>query len=287
MRRVWTSVLLILVFVAVPVVADDQRYDQAWLEQEAADRAAARGEYSVALRRYAWALGMKTRFPEAFVGMARIYRSQSDILLAERYYLEALASANQLEIPDQIYAIRMELASLYDEIRLGEDDLRKYRDQLLLIIQDDPVFSRDEPPGQRQMMVQTLLDSGLNRVLVLYRLNFPQALEAHRRYATYLLEETPVRQQGAAVDHLLFAVVEIVGRAVEAVIRHDYDYQFTSITQLYRDAQKYSSILTYLRSENLTAVLRDLQYTLTILPDGAGAKAAAEIGRELQAIAAE
>ncbi len=266
--------------------SEERRYDQAWLEQEAADRAARRGDYGTALRRYARALEMKPRFPEAFVGMARIYRSQSDILLAERYYLEALRSENQLEIPDQVYAIRIELATMYDETRLGRDDLRKYRDQLLTIIENDPVFSGNEPPGQRNMMVKTLLESGLNRVIVLYRLNFPQGLDAHRRYARYLLEETSGTQQHEAVDHLLFSIVEIAGRAVDAIIGREYDFQFTSVSNLYRTARQYRPVTEYLEAEEFASLLRELQYALSLLPDRNGNLPAQEIEEELRRIEA-
>jgi tetratricopeptide (TPR) repeat protein len=289
-------VFLLLLSVAAPWIhpqtatpeplGEERRYDQAWLEQEAADRDARAGDYGAALRRYARALEMKPRFPEAFVGMARIYRSQSDILLAERYYLEALRSANQLEIPDQKYAIRIELATMYDETRLGREDLRKYRDQLLTIIEDDDVFTGTELPGQREMMFRTLLESGLNRVIVLYRLDFPQALDAHRRYARYLLEETTGSQRHDAAEHLLFSIVEVAGRAVDAVIGHEFDYQFSSVSGLYQKAQQYEPILDYLRNEGLVELLRDLHSVLTMLPDRRGASTAEEIQEELRRIEA-
>ncbi len=284
------ATLLLIALIPIPAsfgqtsegVEEERRYDRAWLELEAAARDVREGDYSAALRRYARALELRPRYPEAFVGMARIYRMQSDILLAERYYREAIASSGQLEIPDEIYAIRMELATMYDETRINSDGDRKYQNQLLTIIEDDPTFSLNEPPEQREMMVRTLLESGLNRVIVLYRLDFPQALEAHRRYATYLLQEGPPSRRTDAVDHLLFATVEVAGRAVNAIIRREYDFEFTTLHNLYETARRYPAVVAYLRNEEFIILLEQLRYALTLHPRGQ--RAVRELEGELRQI---
>lgn len=296
MRRFGTVTVRFLVTMMLfhPAVAwtqtEDARpaqYDVAWLEYEAAEAAARERDFSEALRRYARALELRPAYPEAFVGIARTYRRLNDPILAERYYDEALERVSQLQVPDDRYAIQLEKARLFDGLRNDRDYDRKYRNTLLTVIQDDPTFSANEPPGQREAMRRRLFADGINRVLVLYRVDFPEALEAHRLYGRYLLETRNHDEWIVASEHFLFAVVEIVGRAVDAVIEREFDYQFTTIGDLYRRAAEYPEIAAYIESEELLEALRNLQRALQLVDGVDTTVALASVAGEIEAITAE
>jgi hypothetical protein len=135
-------------------------------------------------------------------------------------------------------------------------------------------------------MVNTLFVSGLDRVIVLYRLNFPAALEAHRLYARYLLDDgsRTADQIDEAIEHLLFAVVETVGRGVNAIIEREFDYQFTTIPEMIARTDRYREIRDYFRTEDLIGLLRDLAIALEASERPNAAVRAAEIGEQISAV---
>jgi len=282
------ALVVLLSVPAVPVRAqqdEEIRYDEAWLEYEAAESAVRERDFSEALRRYARALEIQPSFAEAYVGIARAYRELGDLQLAERYYRRALEQRVQLQIPAQVYAIRLEIAEMYDARRgVGNDFDRRYRNELLHIIADDPTFSQNEPPRQRESMRNVLLADGVNRVIVLYRLDFPAATAAHRLYGRYLLENTTASSGIQSAEHFLFALVEIAGRAVDALIERRYDYEFTTLSDLYRTAVAFPSVLDYLEGEAFLATLRELRAALAAVPGTTTVTAIESVDREIRGI---
>ena len=292
-RTAAASVLGLLILFCIPAVARAQSADAdgdadgddtpAWVYYERAEEASRfdspERDYAEALRLYSQALTVQPVYPEAYVGMARVYRAEGDTTLAERYYRTALDQADALQIPDEEYALQLELAEMLEQV--GRD--REFRNALQRVINHDPVFAGEGNNGQRRAMRERLYESGLNRVLVLYRLDFPQALQAHREYADYLLQQDSAEQTDLAVEHLLFSVVEIAGRAVDAIIDREFDYQFTSVSDMLLTAQRYPEVQRYLEEMDfLGLVLRLAQALDEATPDGA-AQAAAGIRHEVQA----
>jgi hypothetical protein len=211
--------------------------------------------------------------------MARIYRLEGDIDLAERYYRLALEQEGAFVIPDEAHLLRIELAHMYRQN--GRDT--EYRNMILRVIREDPIFSEGAQNGRRAAMRERLYEDGLNRVLVLYRLDFPQALEAHRSYASYLSRQSDTESQNEAVEHLMFAVVEIAGRAINAIIERESDYQFTTVSDMLLTAQRYANIREYLNDMDFLTLLLQLSAQLERTDREAGADVAADIRREVQA----
>lgn len=268
------------------VFAQSDRQDSpdrpAWVYFERAEDAARPGperDYAEAIRLYSRALSAQTVYPEAYIGMARVYAAEGDTALARRYYQRALEQSESLEIPDEEFELRLELARLLEQE--GAD--RQYRNALRRIVNQDPVFNGETEGNQRRAMRERLFESGLNRVLILYRLDFPQALEAHRELADYLLEEPTPERREDAVEHLLFSVVEIAGRAVNAIIEHEFDYQFTTIADLILTAQRYPDVRRYLQEMSFIELLLKLAAALDEAPPDGAQRAAAEIRRDVDA----
>ena len=286
MKGLFPTLLLITLFTVFQftpgTVASQSRVGSvpAWVLYETAERHFRNREFSLALEMYGEALSVQPVFPEAMAGMARVHRAAGDTTLSKRYFLRALGDAHHLIIPDQEYALRLELARLY-ELSGTEQDMRNRQEQLEAIVARDPIFSRTEDPQRRDAMVDLLYRNGLNRVLVLYRLDFPQSLEAHRRLGQLLLDARSPDDREQAVEHLLFAVVEIAGRAVEALIDIQFDFTFTSVENLLATASRHPDVLRYLENSRFLPVLRDLADALEAAPDNRGLQQAREIRRVL------
>ncbi len=228
-------------------------------------------DYALALQLYSHALELQPIYPEALIGIARIYRAEADLVLAENFYREALDQAAHLDVPDDEYALRLELARMYDQI--GEE--RDYRTMLLSVVNRDPVFAGRDDNNQREAMLELLLRRGLDRVLVLYRLDFPQSLNAHLQYGRYLMRRRGQGDIDLAVEHLLFGVVEIASRAVDAIIERRFDYQFETVASFLQTADLHPEVAEYLQDRAFEATLRDLAGALESSGfDGAEAAAA-------------
>ena len=241
----------------------------AWLLFEQAETRFREREYGRALHLYGEALAARGVYPEAVLGIARVYRAEADTVLAVRYYRQAIEQSDQLVIPEQVFAIRMELAEL---LRVSGDP-QAYRSELETIIAADPIFSRTENQWQRDAMVEALFEGGMDRVLRLYRLDFAPATEAHRRLGEYYLQDgNPV-----AVEHLMFAAVEIGSRAVAALLERQFDYQFQSIPQLYEAISRYDRIREYMDEADFLPILRTLAEALRAAADPRGAERSQEL----------
>lgn len=279
-------VILLVTTIGAGVFAQSNSTDAAdrpaWVHFERAQEAARSGpdrDYSEAIRLYSRALSAQPVYPEAYIGMARVYAAEGDTALARRYYQRALEQSGSLEIPDEAFQLRLELARLLEQ----EGAEREYRNALRRIVNEDPVFNRDSESTQRRSMRERLFESGLNRVVILYRLDFPQALEAHRELADYLLEDPNAQRREEAVEHLLFSVVEIAGRAVNAIIAQEFDYQFTTIADLILTAQRYPDVRRYLEEMGFIDLLLKLATVLDDISVDGAERAAAEIRSDVEA----
>jgi hypothetical protein len=86
-----------------------------------------------------------------------------------------------------------------------------------------------------------------------------------------------------AVEHLLFAVVEIAGRAVDAIIDREFDYQFTSVADLLLTARRFPEVQRYLDESDFLGLLLKLAAALDETDTPGAPVAAAGIRRDIQA----
>ncbi len=226
----------------IPSIIAAQAGTPAWILFQKAEEQFRNREYGKALELYGEALAEQPTLPEAQVGMARIYRAEADFVLAERFYLLAIDHSSQLVVPEDVYALRIELADMYQLSGRAEQHQR-FREPLDAIVADDPVFSLPENRWQRDAMFNLLFSRGFDRVLVLYRLNFPQSIEAHRRLGMLELAEG---NYDAAIEHILFAAIEEGGRIVDAAIHRKYDYQFSGLDGLFAVAAEFPEIADFI-----------------------------------------
>lgn len=266
--------VLIATTFSMPLLAQDASLPD-WVLYERGERARREGRLAEALRLYSDALLARPVYPEAQLGTARVYRAGGDSLLAERYYRRAVEQAGALAIPDEVFRIESELAGLLRDTNR--------QDEAIAILEDltvrDPIFGRRDNLGQRAAMFELLLSSGLHRVLVLYRLDFPQALNAHAELGDYYLLSHQPGASELAAEHLLFATVEVASRAIRAIIERDFSYEFTTLEDFLIVAQTYPEVNDYIR----TYQLRSLLFGLAVALEGTRMDNAAERAGEIRA----
>lgn len=253
--------------------------DPPWVSYQLGNRELQQRNHARALEHFSEALAGQPLFPEALAGIARTHQAAGDVALAREYFLAALEYAPSLAVRDDEHRIRLELVDLLEFSHRREDEAL-LREQLLAIIDGDPVFNRrDAVPHQRDQMYELLLESGLDRVLVLYRLDYPQAAAGHWRYGAALLEENDEDLRSRAVEHLLFAVVETAGRGIAAIIEESFQFQFTTMEQFFSVLPDYPHVEAYVQEARLPLMLRQLARALEGSGDPRGADAARAIAR--------
>lgn len=224
--------------------------DPAWLLLEQGNLFFERGEFGAALRSYQNALAEAAVMPEAELGIARVYASQADQQLAIRFYRSALEQADQFDLPGMPHMARLELSELYRR----EGRTSEYEAVLLEIVAEDTLFSDPQEQRTRAQMRELLLNEGLNRLLVLYRLEEPFSTEAHRRLAAHYLEGG----QDAALDHAMFAVVKIYTEAIAAYRERRFDYEFATVEGFHELLSRQAAIRSYLEEAGVYELLYQL-----------------------------
>jgi len=242
-RRLTVTLLLGLI---VTLGAGAQSVDPAWLQVERADKLAADGDYGIAIQLYREALTLDPGSPEAIFGLARAFKAVGDYLIAEEYLSDAIAVADDLRVPAWRYVINYELADLYRVQR----KFSAYEETLFTIV----ALAEAEPKAPRTIVVPAetvqavFLDNGLDRVLVLYRLDEDGATRARGQLGELLVG---LGRYDAAVEHGLLAVVQQLSMVIEAVMQRDPGFEYETVFGALRSAENYPETRAYLADTNL------------------------------------
>jgi tetratricopeptide (TPR) repeat protein len=235
------------------VLFEDLVEMEPWLKIEKARQAMDRFNYSDALIYLQSAQEDLVNDPEIYLELARIYRFQGDSILSLEHYEQALEFQNFFNTGERYYLVRYELAQLYFD--LGQ--YKNFEDQLTTIITDDVEFSSTDEfqANLRTAYVNNLQNSGINRMLVLYRLDDGFSLEAHRELGFFYVGSGRYKD---ALDHLVHATLKIFTTLVEQIRMERFDYVFTSIPQLFRDLEEDPQLFRYIDDSQLYKILHYL-----------------------------
>ncbi len=240
------SLWLILLLPAGLSLLPAQQSGPAWLEVARAERLMDRSEYGLAIQTLRWALVAAPNDPHALFGLGRAYRAIGDLDVAVDYFTRTLDHSERFVVPDERLLVRYELAAIHRERR----DFARYQHELLAILADDPIPDDRAIPGvERQLAAQ-----GIDRFLVLYRLP-----ESGSTAARGMLGELFVGlgQYRSAAQHASLAVLQTMTTVIEAAIRRDPTYQFSTISDLMGRIGRYPEVQAYLDQSRLN---QDLYY---------------------------
>jgi tetratricopeptide (TPR) repeat protein len=252
------ATLLIGLFVSLGVAAQDTQ--PAWLQIQRADRLSDDGEYGRAMQLYREALVLDPGSAEAVFGLARAFKAVGDYLIAEEYLQDSLAAADRLFVPAMRYEINYELSDLY-RVQRRFSDYQEILFDLIALSDSEPV-----PPRTITVPSETLqrvfLDNGLDRLLLLYRLELDGATRARGELCELMVG---LGRYDAAVEFGLVAVVEQLSTVIEAVIDRDPDYEFESVRMALAAAENYPETREYLAD---TTLYRNLYFLGSALYSG-------------------
>jgi hypothetical protein len=200
-------------------------------------------------------------FPEAEYWLGETYRVEGELEVALDQYQKAHEQRAFLENPtfdtDILYKM-VELLNIKQEY--GEMEVRAME-----ILAQDSLYSG--PTNTLIAMTRLLTESGINRFLTIYRHNNTITERAYRLLGLHYYATSAPRPEGyaegrlsPAAEHLMIAFLTQNTVLIQELIRHQYDFAFSTLDALITDAY---------HNQVLVAYMADCEYYKTIYYFGA------------------
>lgn len=200
------------------------------------------------------------RYPEAEYWKGRVFFVEGELSLAEAQFERAYAMADSLDVGEERYTVLYALAGIYelrDNRVAWENALRRISDELEVGI--DAYL--------RSAMLSTLLESGFERFMTLYRLDALYSLRANAELAFFYLE----RGRAQALERSAVAVNMVVTKAIAMMKAREPDYTWLGLEDFLRRGKADAAVSRYLDEVEAFRLLLGLGDALYI----AGARAPA------------
>lgn len=244
---------LLIVFSICPLVGQEEDGEPPWVTYRRGLNALEDRDFGEALQQFRSALSKQRPFPEAEVGIGRVFQAEGNVQLARRQYERALSEAESFYVSQDEFAVRYRLAELYR----NRQEWKEYQEMLSSVTDRDPQFASDNDPAYRRLIPDTLTrdrledrppEPRLDILLTLYRLEVNFATEAHRELGEQLLSNG---RYDSAVEHLSFAVVARLSLLVDELRRETYGFEFESTPALISAALDVERLAAYLGETDL------------------------------------
>jgi tetratricopeptide (TPR) repeat protein len=208
------------------------------------------GEYGKALHLFMQALEQKRIYPEAELAIGDIFKAQGEIPIAEKQYLKAYDQKDNFEVPDCKYIALYRLVRLYKE----QEEYLKWEQTLFKVLKEDKAYYSDRFGRLYDTFLRVYTERGLNRLLVLYRLEEKHTIYAHgelgEHYNREYVQSRDKTKRGelaeSAMVHYLFAVVTLLSEVIEELRFWDPEYRFTDLPSLLRSTARREALYDYL-----------------------------------------
>jgi len=211
-------------------------------------------DYGLAMQSFRRAIQLRGgAFPEAEAGIGRVFAAENTVQLAERQFRRALDQEQFFYVPAEEYAVRYELASIYRN--RGSEGRFDYEAALKEIVADDPSFSDPDNQNLRSAYLRTLRNDGINRLLVLYRIEENFARRAHHQLGEHFLAS---RNFVTAAEHLMYAALMVFSTAIEEYRRLNPSYQFETLSGFLSRLGRREDIRSYLEQADAYRTLYSL-----------------------------
>jgi hypothetical protein len=196
-----------------------------------------------ALRLLRQATEQQPLFPEAELAVGEIYLREGALELAKAQFQKVLRKeyADLLRVPEERYRVLYLLAGVQETQGLYAD----MQKSLELVLQDQPAYAARDQQRFRDAFLKSYLDRGLDRTLMLYRLeNGGFALAAHAKLGWF--DYRTGRYEPASILHSLFALTTVVTEAMLELRRADPNYEYESLEGFLRAAARREAVRQYL-----------------------------------------
>jgi tetratricopeptide (TPR) repeat protein len=206
------------------------------------------------------ALGTLKDYPEAEYWIGETYLVEGELKLAQSQFQKTLALRQLFENPGLATELLYKIAAVC-RTRQEYNEMERV---LQSILADDNLWSGGSrealrgpdadgkvPPQAgssatasftRQAMTRTLENNGVERFLMLYRYGNTETVEAHKQLGFYYYASG---RHSRAQEHLMFAFLIQNTIIIDEVIRHTYDFTFTTLEDLAIEINRYPLLSEY------------------------------------------
>jgi tetratricopeptide (TPR) repeat protein len=206
------------------------------------------------------ALGTLKDYPEAEYWIGETYLIEGELKLAQNQFQKALTLRDLFENPGLATELLYKIAAIC-RIRQEYNEMERV---LQSILSGDTLWSgsgsrealRNSPTGRippqaessaaasftRQAMTRTLENNGIARFLMLYRYGNTETVEAHKQLGFYYYASG---RHSRAQEHLMFAFLVQNTIIIDEVIRHTYDFTFSTLEELADEINRYPILTEY------------------------------------------
>jgi tetratricopeptide (TPR) repeat protein len=194
------------------------------------------------------AIGRYKDFPDAEYWIGEAYRVEGEYGIALKQYERAYEQKALLESPGFDLEILYKIADIH---RLRQE-YTAMEERLLEILMRDSLWQEDSSSFIRTAMMRTLENEGAGRFLTLYRYNNQDTERAHRLLGFYY---HALGRHNRGAEHLLFAFLIHNSVMIDAIVRTEFDFTFSSLEALMAQTLRRNALKTY---------MEDVEYYKTI-----------------------
>ncbi|QEN05848.1 hypothetical protein EW093_14440 [Thiospirochaeta perfilievii] len=229
------SLLIIcLTLLSLPLFSLDKKPN--WVNFQEAKMFYESGNFREALDYYLQVTKSPTPNPEAEYMIGLLYLEEGELEIAEEQILKAISLSHYLQVKEDLMFYKYSLAKVY----LLKDDYDSYVSTLKDIIGKSSI-DLQEVRDQRAYY-DTILESGVNRLLHLYRKDADNVLNA-RIYLGYYYNS--IGKYLESVNYLLSPMLSLVTEVINDNIKQDREYVFISMEQFFKEVGKNKRVQEY------------------------------------------
>lgn len=248
------ATLVLLLATCLQAVGDEP----VWLIYQRGLERMKAGEYGEALALFERVQARGALLPEVALAIGDVFRIEGEPDLAERQYRRAVDLRAGFQVPDDRYVALGRLADLYwsgEKYRLMEQVLAD-------TLREDPGYLEDTFHRHRDQVSRIFRESGLDRVLSLYRIQPVLAAQAHSRLGLlYARTARPLE----AIEHCLFSITAILTDAMAEYRRGVPAYRYSGVSGFLALAEQKPRLLAYLGRTTLDSDLYHLGLAMLAL----------------------
>lgn len=257
--KLLSTIFLLFCLLIISLQAQEQIADSdnvpAWILVEHGKKAFRENEFGTALRYFREAIEKEGVFPEAEYRIGNVFEKEQELALAVKQYEKALSMQNALYIPAERYAILYNLAFVYEKT----DKYKQYEETLLQITADDTLFSAPENKTFRSALYNNLVENGLDKLLILYRLESDFSLEALKLLGVYYYNSG---RYNKATHHFLFPLITVFSNCIDELRKKDPDYEFEETGECLRLIMREKRLRNYVEKTELFKIMYYLAASL-------------------------
>lgn len=245
------SIILLFIILSIPIFSLDEK--PLWVEFQEAKKLYENGEFQGALDFFLKVTKGDMPFPEAEYMIGLLYLEEGELDIAETQILKAIDLSVYLEVKEDLNAYKYSLAEVY----LLKEEFDKYVYTLKEIIGGDEIDLDDI--RDQKAYYDTLLESGLNRLMHLYRKKADNVLNARIYLGFYY---NSIGHYKASVSYLLSPMLAMLSEAIDDNIKRDREYVFLSIESFFSEILENKRIRDYFFENDIYEVFYYLAESL-------------------------